>query len=60
MFFQHQEESLQYIVIMVGKYVKQQLNTKREAVDVEGCFTFFLDAHFSLHFMLQYNMVCAI
>ena len=52
MFLQNHEASLQYRVIMVGKYVKQQLNTKREAVDVEGCFTFFLDAHFSLHFML--------
>ena len=47
MFLQRQGESTLRMIIMVGKYVKQQLNIKQEAVDVEGCFTFFLDAHFS-------------
>ena len=49
MFLQRQGESTFRMIIMVGKYVKQQLNIKQEAVvvDVEGCFTFFLDAHFS-------------
>ena len=49
MFLQRLGESTFRIMIMVGKYVKQQLNIKQEAVDVdvEGCFTFFLDAHFS-------------
>ena len=40
MFLQHQSESIFRMIIMVGKYVKQQLNKKQEAVDVEGCFTF--------------------
>ena len=44
MFLQRQGESTFRMIIMVGKYVKQQLNIKQEAVDVdvEGCFTFSL------------------
>ena len=62
MFLQRQGESTFRMIIMVGKYVKQQLNIKQEAVDVdvEGCFTFSLMRTFlNISCYSIYNMVCA-